>query len=89
MIVFWFFCVSERGTPAEQLSPHIVDTMFPSDSNYALYGWKKDVFAVIKKKEKEECIYVWRIVVAAEKIKGKFMLCFTAIIICYIFHCAV
>jgi hypothetical protein len=25
--------------------------MFPSDSNYALYGWKKDVFAVIKRKK--------------------------------------
>jgi hypothetical protein len=46
--------------------------MFPSDSNYALYGWKKDVFAVIKRK-KDECIFVWRIVVAAAKIKGRFV----------------
>ena len=38
MIVFWFFCVSERGTPAEQWTPQIADTMFPSNSNYALYG---------------------------------------------------
>lgn len=77
MIVFWFFCVSKRGTPAEQLIPQIVDTMFPSNSNCALYGCKKDDFAVIKRK-KDECIFVWKIVVAAEKIKGRFvhvMLC--------------
>jgi hypothetical protein len=50
-------CVSECGTPAEQLTPQIVDTMFPSNSSYALYGWKKDVFAAIKRK-KDECIFV-------------------------------
>jgi hypothetical protein len=70
--VFWFFCVSERDTSAEQLTPQTVDTMFPSDSNYALYGWKKYVFAVIKRK-KHECIFVWMIVVPAEKIKGRFV----------------
>jgi len=72
LIVFWFFCVSKHGTPAEQLTPQIVDTVFPSDSNYALYGCKKDVFTVIKRK-KDEYIFVWRIVVAAEKIKGRFV----------------
>jgi hypothetical protein len=57
---------------ALQLTPQIADTMFPSDSKYVLYGWKKGVFAVIKRK-KEECIFVWRIVVAAEKMKGRFI----------------
>jgi hypothetical protein len=55
--------------------------MFSSASSCASYGWKKDVFAVIKRK-KEGCVFVWRIVVAAEKIKGRFV---------YLdgFHCAV